>query len=701
MGNKIKSDKFAEAIPLSASELAEIDQKVTLELNNSQIQMIRVGSIANTISVIFTIYMLYGHTKLSLLLSWFVAVAVMNIINISFSLYYKHCNVAADDLKPWRNVYHVIMVLLCLTFGCGAILYTSNDTHLQIFILAFLLFSLVAFGFGTITDFIASAICIVCLLIPYLSFHIYVGIQSIQTTGGDANLDVGISGALFLLGIFMLVTSYIGYVLIKKSFRLSFINVALSKKLESANKFLEIRVQERTAELQESLKKVTYQATHDLLTELPNRRLLFEYMKMAVKTANQNKSMFAVAFFSLNEIEKINDALGHQAGEQVIQTIAQRFKAFCESTTSDNPKDVHYTVTLSRRDEFVILLEPIAQLDEVEAKAELLFSVLDESVNTQNQALKLTASVGVSVYPNHGTEIRTLFMNADAARLSKKIGGNTLSVYKAEVNADLYKQLELECDLHTAVKNNEFILQYQPFVDLKTGQICGMEALVRWIHPTLGFIPPLEFIQLAESNGVIIPLGEWVLRTACMQTKVWHDQGFTTLKVSVNLSSRQLRQKNIVGVISGILQETGLGAEFVELELTESEAFKDDVIPYLQQLIAMGLGLSIDDFGTGYSGLTNLKLLTISKLKIDKSFIDDVETSSDCQAIVQNTITLAKSLDITVLAEGVEHKEQLQFLRKSGCDMIQGYYFSRPVNVDVFTDLLTNHKSLTPSDLEG
>ena len=235
------------------------------------------------------------------------------------------------------------------------------------------------------------------------------------------------------------------------------------------------------------------------------------------------------------------------------------------------------------------------------------------------------------------------------------------------------------------------MLHYQPFVNAETGEISGFEALVRWTHPVLGLIPPDKFIPLAEANGIIVPLGEWVMRAACKQTKIWHQLGFY-LKAAINLSAKQLHQKNLISLVEHILIENDLDAKYVELELTETAAFQPEVVPIIKQFKEIGLGLSIDDFGTGYSGLRNLKLFSIDKLKIDKAFIQDILTSSNSLTIVTNIISMAKKMNITTLAEGVETNEQLQLLRKLGCNLIQGYYFSPPVSADIFTELLTSKK---------
>lgn len=668
------------------SEKQHINMKVDFELNELQFKMIKIGGITNILSGIFVVWVLYGQVKFSLLINWYIALVFINLINMSFSIFYQYKKVTPEQIGLWITIYHIILMTLCIVWGSIGFLFIPDNLQYQLYITVFLLAVLVGFSLGTVTDFVASIISIGCLLIPYIVYHIYLGVQSVLTIGYDPKLNLGFSLVLFILGSFLLVACYIGNKLVRKSFTLTFENLALNRKLENINRFLEQRVKERTLELENSLKVVTYQATHDLLTELPNQRLLLEYMQAAVNSADENKHIFCVVSFSLNEIGKINDGLGHKAGDIVIKTVAQRFQNLLN-------KNTRYIVTLSRKDTFVIIINPIASLSEVEEKVNLLFSILDEPLHTEEQVIKLTASMGVSIYPRNGKDISSLLKNADAAMFAAtRKGGNSINMYQSEINAEISKQLEMEVQLHSAVKNNEFLLQYQPFIDLKTGEIVGAEALVRWQSPLLGFISPMDFIPLAEANGIIIPLGEWVFRTACRQLKTWHDLGFTSLQIAINLSARQLLQKDIVHTISRILTETQLNSASVELELTETTAFLGDVIPTVREFEKMGLHLSIDDFGTGYSGLTNLKLFSISKLKIDRSFVQDIVINNDSKMIVENTINLAKKLNISVLAEGVETKEQLQFLKDNGCDYIQGYYFSRPLNADVFTELLKNKK---------
>lgn len=677
---------------LSAEEEKEIGHKVDLEIAKSHNSMLKLGAYANILSGIFIIWILYNHVNFSLLMGWYGAIVITSLIDVWWARRYEASYIIPSQLKAWRRVFYVIVAAICLAWTSLGIVFVNNDLHYELYTITFLQVVVFGFCFTSITDFVVASIAIACLLLPTIIYRIYLAIHSILTVGYDPSLNIAIALSLFILGAFMLPVCYFAAHLVRKFFFVSFANVTLNQKLENANKFLEQRVQERTIELEKTLKTVTYQATHDLLTDLPNQRSLLDFMQSALKKANKNNAMFCVIFFTLNEIEKINDGLGHQVGDFVIKSIAQRFQEkFGEYANINKP--IKYTVTLSRKDVFVILLEPIFKLEEIEPNVEPLFSILDDPVYSENQVIKLTASIGISVFPRNGRDVKTLLMNADAAMLrAKQYGGNSLNMYKTEINADISRQLELESNLHTALKNSEFNLQYQPFVDVKTGEITGVEALVRWENPTLGRISPDNFIPLAEANGIIIPLGEWVFYTACVQTKLWHQLGFKNIKVAINLSAKQLTQKNFVETIKRILQKVDLSPEFIELELTETAAFQEDVLPILKQFKAMGLGLSVDDFGTGYSSLSNLKLIEIDKIKIDKSFVQDLATNHDSRAIVSNTIALAKKMKITILAEGVENKEQLKFLKENGCELIQGYYFSQPVNADVFTELLISKK---------
>lgn len=689
----IKQLISSDSTTLASNEITQIESNVSHELHSTQCKMVKIGGLLNSLTAASIVWFLYSHVNHTLLITWLFAIVLSNCINISFAYYYQHKRIPPDKISPWRIKYHIILAILSLAWGFIGIIYPSGDLTYQIYTISFLLIGLVGFGFGTITDFTASLISITCLAAPSIFYRLYLAFHSAISAGSDPNLNIAFSSSLLILSIFLVITCYLGYKLITRFFRLNFINMFLTKKLENINKILEERVKERTVELEASLKHATYLATHDVLTNLPNRRLLLVSMKSAMRLANKDQKSFAITFFSINEVEKINDAFGHKIGDYVIQTVAQRLQKALDIAKEKFPQ-IDFYLTLSRKDEFVILIYPTSHTEEIEKISHILFSTLEQFLKTKHHSIKLTACIGTSFYPKDGRDIKSLLMNADAAMFrGKKQGGNALNIYKPEINADISKQLEMETDLHNAIKNDEFLLHYQPFIDLKTGKICGMEALLRWHHPTLGFIPPTIFIQLAEANGMIIPLGDWVLQTACTQVKAWIKQGFTDLKIAVNLSAKQLQEKNFVQKIINLLDEIDLNPSNIELELTETEAFKDQMIPILKQLKSIGFDLSIDDFGTGFSGLSNLKLFTIDKLKIDKSFIEDIDKNEDSKTIVFNTIALAKKMKITVLAEGVETYAQLKLLSSHGCDMIQGYYFSRPIDADTFTKLLANQNA--------
>jgi diguanylate cyclase (GGDEF)-like protein len=694
MKGQLDPEKFTQSTSLNNADKKEIDDLVAYTLNDVQLLMIKIGGLTNMLAAIFVAFVLYGKVSTTLLVGWNLALLALNIMNVSFSMYFKHRKVDPSQMAPWRNTYRFILGTLCFTWGIVGVLFTS-DLQYQLYTMTFLQIALVGFSFGTITDFTASLVATICVMTPYIAFRVFSAVHH-TGAGYDTHLNLAFSISLAILGVFLLAVSFVGYRLIKNFFKLSFVNVALSKKLENMNQFLEKRVKERTIELENSLKLVTYQSMHDLLTDLPNQRLFMKYIRSAIKISNQNNQMFAVISFSINEIERINDALGHQTGEVMIQTVTKRFNKLLDKLdeTQITPLELPETiVSLSRKDVFIILVQPVIP-EEVKTRVESFFSILKEPIYIGKQAITLSASIGVCLYPIDGREMTSLLMNSDAAMLkAKQRGGNSLNIYEAEINADFTRQLEVESYLHAALKNNELSLVYQPFIDAKTHRICGLEALIRWKNPVLGFVSPVDFIPIAVANGLIIPIGEWILRTACKQASEWHKQGFTSLKISVNLASKQLLDKNIMKMIAEILEENSLDPAFLELELTETEAFQADVIPILNQANEMGLCLSIDDFGMGYSGLSNLKLFAIDKLKIDKSFVDDVITNNDSKAIVTNTINLAKKLNVIALAEGVETKEQLDFLRDNGCDLIQGYYFSPAVSASDFTKLLENDKS--------
>ncbi|MGB9031225.1 MAG: EAL domain-containing protein, partial [Acidobacteriaceae bacterium] len=428
--------------------------------------------------------------------------------------------------------------------------------------------------------------------------------------------------------------------------------------------------------------QVNFLAYHDALTGLPNRALFMDRLECALAGARRRSEKLAVLFLDLDRFKNINDSLGHSIGDRLLKVVAERLK--------DSLREQD-TVARVGGDEFLIMLSGADHAAEPALAARRLMNAMARPFFVEGHMLSTSSSIGVSIFPDHGEDGETLIKNADAAMYcAKDDGSNRVRVFADRMNRAAVAQLTLENDLRTALEAKEFFLVFQPQMELATGTITGIEALLRWQHPVLGLVPPDRFIPVAENTGLILPIGDWVLRTAGAQIVEWQRQGLALAPVSVNVSALQFRQEGFCASIRRVLRETGLPASSLELELTESVLLSNaDVMrPVLQELKDMGVALAIDDFGTGYSSLSYLKQFRFAKLKIDRSFIREVATSSDDAAITTAIIRMAKSLNMRVVAEGVENPAQMAFLRERGCDEIQGYYFSRPVAADDMGALL-------------
>jgi diguanylate cyclase (GGDEF)-like protein len=449
---------------------------------------------------------------------------------------------------------------------------------------------------------------------------------------------------------------------------------------------IDSRLALRTAVLVDSLRDANEQlhhlALHDGLTKLPNRVLLEDRIAHAISACSRSGKLFAVMFVDLDRFKSINDSLGHDHGDKVLQLVAQRLR---------NTLRGEDTIARIGGDEFVVLLKEITEPQAAAQVADKILVALSESFDIEGQEQSMSSSIGIAIYPDDGENLRELLVNADSAMYhAKKMGRNNYQFFTAEMNAAASARLELERGLRRAMENEEFELYYQPKVHVKSGKVIAMEALVRWRHPQKGIISPTEFIPLAEEMGLIIPLGAWVLLTACRQNKMWQATGLPALRVAVNLSAGQFRQKHLAEFIAQILEDTGLDASYLELELTESIIMQDpeEAALILEKLHAQGIHISIDDFGTGYSSLSYLKRFHLDTLKIDRSFVRDISSDPDDAAIVKSVIALAHSLRLNVIAEGVENESQLSFLRSLGCDEYQGYFRSRPLPADEFEQIL-------------
>jgi len=419
-----------------------------------------------------------------------------------------------------------------------------------------------------------------------------------------------------------------------------------------------------------------YLAYWDELTGLPNRRHFGERLEAEVNRARNARQRAALVLLDLDRFKTINDSMGHAFGDRLLRKAAERLQ-----TWSENGEKVFRM----GGDEFSVLLSGLADPREAEQTAEQLVRLFREPLDVGVSSLHVTASAGVAVFPDDGDSPVTLLRNADTAMYAAKESRNGWKRYAPEMNAKAIKRLQLETDLRIALEKNQFVVHYQPMVDLETGRLVGAEALVRWMHPQHGLIPPGEFIPICEENGLIVPLGAWVLRTACREARRWQEEGAGPLVVSVNLSIVQFRQQDLCEQVRAVLEETGLPPECLELEITESVMLDAaNAAQTLEGLRRIGVRICIDDFGTGYSSLHYLRRLPIDKLKIDRSFVSDVLHDRNDAAIVSGISAMARNLNVVVTAEGVESGEQAEFLRKLRCHQAQGFYFSQPVQADRF-----------------
>lgn len=433
---------------------------------------------------------------------------------------------------------------------------------------------------------------------------------------------------------------------------------------------------------------IDYQATHDSLTGLPNRKMFSDLLSNSLINAFRRQGKAAVMFLDLDRFNKINDILGHDVGDRLLKATSERLTSCFRE---------YNTIARWGGDEFTILLPYINNTEYAAKLAQKILDIFKQPFMIDSHYLHITCSIGIAIYPEHGQDGDTLIKNADVALYNvKRNGRNNYTFYSPTINAEDSELLILENRLHHAWDRGEIVLYYQPRVNIATGKITGIEALVRWQSPELGFVSPTKFIPIAEETGLIVPLGEWILYTACTEIKGWIDRGLSEIRVAVNLSARQFQQSDLVSMITKILRETELDAKFLELEITETIAMQNIRFTKekLNQLSAMGIHISMDDFGTGYSSLSYLKQFPLHSLKIDRSFVSDITVDPCDFAIASAIVALGKGLNINVVAEGVETESQLEYLRQLGCAEIQGYFFSPPLPAKDTIKLLKEHQSV-------
>jgi diguanylate cyclase (GGDEF)-like protein len=468
---------------------------------------------------------------------------------------------------------------------------------------------------------------------------------------------------------------------------------ALSRKWENDKLVREhvLRLEEvittRTKGLEAANRQLRHLATHDSLTGLPNRVLLDDRLQQAIAHADRDMRSFAVLICDLDRFKLINDSLGHRAGDELLQEVARRLLTVVR--TAD-------TVARFGGDEFVLIGTSTGDADDAAALAVRVMDVLQAPVRIAAIDIHTSPSIGIAMYPDDGVTMQALLAHADAAMYSaKQHGRGNFRRFTPGMDAGTEERVQLESDLHNALSQNQFQLYYQPKVDTQTGEVRSAEALIRWLHPTHGIVSPAEFIPLAEECGLIGAIGGWVIREACRQTRTWQIDGVPSLRVSVNLSASQFRDTGLVDSIRRALDDAGLQARYLEVELTESAVMSDPEksIAILEQLSAMGVLVSVDDFGTGYSSMSYLRRFPIDKLKIDRVFIDEIVSRPEDASIVRAIVSLAHSLRLKVVAEGVETPAQLDFLKTAGCDEYQGYHFSRPLPAAEFERLIRESHS--------
>ena len=458
----------------------------------------------------------------------------------------------------------------------------------------------------------------------------------------------------------------------------------LSKSESALKKAIE-KLQDEVLEHEKTQEQIKYIAYHDTLTGLPNRNLLNELLVHSITLAERNNKCMAVLFLDIDGFKMINDSKGHGMGDQILQEVAERLL-----------KTLRKSDVIARHggDEFIVIIEELDNCSGVELIANKIINCFQEPFHLENQDYFLTTSVGVAVYPADGQTPDMLIKNADIAMYKAKENGKNQYLFCTPVMKDVANEtMELSTNLYRAIEKNELELYYQPQLSCHNNQIMGVEALIRWRHPVMGLISPAKFIPIAEKTGLILPIGEWVLRTACQQNKKWQEQGLPKIRMGVNLSLRQFHNNDLLNLVESVLKETKLAPQYLELEITETIAMKEKsyIINTLNAFRQIGVSIAIDDFGTEYSSLSYLKHLPVDRLKVAMQFIRGIGIDHKDEALAKGIIVLAKSIEMNVIAEGVETKEQLEFLKNHNCDEIQGYYFFKPLAEAEMTKLLITY----------
>jgi diguanylate cyclase (GGDEF)-like protein len=579
-------------------------------------------------------------------------------------------------LRSKKNNHNIVIFLIPLFsihLVVTALIHYPND---QIRISWFLVIIIASFFLGgKKLGFIVSLVSITTIILLYI-------FTDLSLTKYTLILAI-----IIILLCTIVVTLYEKREAISKK-RLSDINIGLELRVKDEIKKRILIYEESNNELKKSAEKLKVQknayrelAYYDTLTGLPNRVLFYDRLKHSIDKSKRSSTKLAVLFLDLDNFKEINDSLGHHIGDEVLKVVSKRLE-----------KKIRQSDSLARLggDEFTLLLEDLKELSNIGDIAKVLIQTVSEPIQIQEHELYVTVSIGISLYPDDGTDTDALLKCADAAMYSAKKDGSNLShFYKKEMTTESLERLELEISMRQALENDEFVVYYQPIFSSRENRLIGLEALVRWQHPQRGLLTPRYFIDVAESSAIIVQLGEVVLKKVALQLEAWYKKGFNPAFISVNLSVKQLRHQSLLPLISDILESTHFRQNWLELEITEGYTMQKplEAIRLLKQIRRLGVSLSIDDFGTGYSSLSYLKKLPVNKLKIDRSFIKDVPKNREDKALIGAIVSMAKSMKLDVVAEGVETKEQRAFLEQIGCDKMQGYYFAKPMAVDEIEEI--------------
>lgn len=649
-----KKNKLIASKRLSKSEQAEINNQIEEGLVEHLYKSTIPGVLTGLIGSISVFTYLYIETGSIYLIPWLIGFNLVQAILTLFNVAYNKNNKRANPYQ-WLKIY-CLSIASCALFWGAIIVFMPADAIPQYIVIAALVILASAYTNGTVGVFPICALSIGFILFP-VSAWLFLQ-NNFYTTS--------IGAFLFIYYLYLVGMNYRSTKWLKHSLRL---------KIE--NTFF------------------THQANHDLLTGLPNNRLLMQYMESKIselQSKGYHTYSFAVVSLSINRLEMFNTSLGYEAGDTIIQTLAKKLQIALANIIERNKfrGKVQTLLTLPRPDAFTIVLEPINVID-INKEIFEIFKAVNLPIKLEDREAIVSASVGISIYPKDGDSSIILLSNSQAAMLkAKKSGGDKVIYYEQDINKTTPWRLQIENDLHNAIKNKELQCFYQPLINAKDKSIYGMEILVRWQHPQHGMISPGDFIDIAEETGLIIPLGEYMLYNTCKQIVEWNKKGFGILglKYSVNVSAKQLQSLGYIDKVKKIIKDTGVNPKCLDFEFTENEILDNDILNIVKDIKNLGISVSIDDFGTGYSGFGYLRAFNADKIKIDKAFISDININPESQTIVSAILAMAKELNIKTVGEGVETKEELKFLQEKNCDLIQGYYFSRPVPEDKMSAML-------------